>query len=406
MRLFLLLLLPALAQAVEMRVPFTARAFDPREPGKGDFLDCPAATGPCESVLIPRVEPDEKVALPRNKPREDLSFLILKGFRAQGGDPVTTGAIYRTALGESLYVDWNNDEDLGNDGAGRWWSKQDSCITVDDGPGRAASISLCRAAARAKDWNRRCETLKDRITWAMCEEGPYRVRIQDIAWGSLGTEAKPRKIGICDLDGDGKFKLQGGDRLLIDWNSDGILEKSLEGDGFATPSDGSPFVFSVDGATYEVGRADEDGSGISLSRIHPYRAGTELFKAVEGKPAPDFRFINMDGDTVKLSDFRGAKVLLQFWSTLCKPCLEQFPHLRTFNQQFKSKNWEVISVTTDKELDLVQQATLNHKLDWTVGMAGPEARGYYGGSSLPILFKIDAKGVIEKKGFPLGNRAF
>jgi thiol-disulfide isomerase/thioredoxin len=405
LRLFLLLL-PVFAQAFDVRDPFTARAYDPREPGKGDFLDCPAATGPCETVLIPRVEPDEKVALPRNKPREDLSFLVLKGFRAQGGDPVTTGAVYRTAAGESVFVDWNNDEDLGNDGPARFWSKSDSCVTVDGGAGRAATISLCRAGSKAKEWNKRCEGLKEQITWAHCEEGPYRVRFHDIAWGTLGSGAKPRKIGVCDIDGDGKYKLQGGDRLLVDWNADGILEKSLEGDGFAALSDGSPFVFSLDGATYELGPADEDGSGLSLTRIYPFRPGTELFKAVEGKPAPDFRFVNMDGDTVKLSDYRGAKVLLQFWSTLCMPCLEQFPQLHKFKDQFKAKNWEVISVTTEKELERVQQATLKHKLDWNVGMAGPEVRGYYGSQPLPMLFKIDAKGVIEKKGFPLGNRAF
>lgn len=401
-----LVLLPVLAHALEMRVPFSARAYDPREPGKGDFLDCPAASGPCESVVFPRVEPDEKVVLPRNKAREDMSFLILKGFRAQGGDPITTAALFRMAAGESLFVDWNNDEDLGNDGPPRWWSRADSCVSVSGGAGRSATVSLCRAGAGAEGWNRRCEGMKDRITWALCEEGPYRVRFHDIAWGTLASGGKPRKIGICDLDGDGRFRLQEGDRLLIDWNSDGVLEKSLDGDGFATPSDGSPFVFSLDGSTYELARVDEDGAGISLSRVHPYRAGTELFKAVEGRPAPDFRFVNMDGDTVKLSDFRGAKVLLQFWSTLCLPCLEQFPHLHTFNGQFKSKNWEVISVTTDRELDLVQQATLKHKLDWTVGMAGPEARGYYGGHPLPMLIKIDAKGVIEKKGFPLGTRTF
>jgi thiol-disulfide isomerase/thioredoxin len=391
---------------MDMRIAFTAKAFDPRDPGKGDFLDCPAPAGPCQAVLIPRVEPDEKVALPRNKPREDLSFLVLKGFRAQGGDPLTTAALYHTPKGESLFVDWNNDEDLGNDGPGRWWGKDDSCVTVDGGAGRSAPISLCRAGAKAKDWSKRCEDMKSGITWALCEEGPYRLRIHDIAWGTLESGPRPWKIGVCDMDGDGRYRLQGGDRLLIDWNNDGVLEKSLDGDGFALPSDGSPFVFSLDRATYEVGLPDEDGAGISLGRVHPYRPGTDLFKAVEGKPAPDFRFVNMDGDTVKLSDYRGAKVLLQFWSTLCKPCLEQFPQLRKFNEHFKAKNWEVISVTTDKELDMVQQATLNHKLDWTVGMAGTEIRGYYGSHPLPLLFKIDEKGVIEKKGFPLGGRAF
>lgn len=394
-----------MAQAFDLRVPLSQRAFDPRDPGKGDWLDCPAATGPCHAGLVPRIEPDEKVVLPRNKPREDLTFLTLKGFRAQGGDPITTAALYRTAAGESLFVDFNNDEDLGNDGAGRFWAKGDSCVTAEGGAGRAAAVTLCRAGALAKDWPKRCDGLKESITWAHCGEGPYRVRLNDIAFGLLQAGGKSRKVGLADIDGDGRFRLQGGDRLLLDWNGDGALEKSLEGDGFATPSDG-PFRFSLDGSTYELSGADEDGSGLSLSRVYPYEPTAEVFKAVEGRLAPDFRFVNMDGDTVKLSSFRGQKVLLQFWSTLCKPCLEQMPAVKAFHNQFKAKNWQVISVTTDKELDMVQQATLKHHLEWMVGMAGPEARGYYGSHPLPLVFKIDQKGIIEKKGLVLGARAF
>jgi thiol-disulfide isomerase/thioredoxin len=400
-----LVLLPILAQAWEMRIPLPNRTFDARDPAKGDFLDCPSSTGPCQAVIVSRVEPDEKVALPRNKARESLSWLTFKGFRAQGGDPVTSAALFKTASGESLFVDWNNDEDLGNDGPARWWPTKDSCVTADGGAGRSAPVTLCRAGAKAKDYAARCEGLKSSITWAACEEGPYRVRLLDMVYGVLTAGPKPRKVGLADLDGDGRFRLNGGDRLLIDWNGDGILEKSLDGDGFAQPQDG-PLAFSVDRTTYEVVSADEDGSGLTLDKLDEYRSGAEVFKAAEGRPAPDFRFVNMDGDTVKLSDFRGQKVLLQFWSTLCKACIDQLPAVKAFHGQFKGKNWQVISVTTDKELDMVQQATLKHHMEWMVGMAGPEVRGYYGSHPLPLVLKIDPKGIIEKKGMPLGNRTF
>lgn len=401
----LYLLLPILAQAMDLRLPLPNRGFDPREPGKGDFLDCPASSGVCNAVVIARIEPDEKIALPRNKAREDLVFLTFKGFRAQGGDPITTAALFRASGGDSLFVDFNNDEDLGNDGPGRFWPRGDSCVNADGGPGRAATLTLCRAGSRAKEWSGRCETLKNAITWAQCSEGPYALKVLDIAHGVLQTGTKSRKIGVCDLDGDGRYRLAGGDRLLVDWNGDGVLEKSLDGDGVSAPAEG-PFVISLDGASFEIAGVDEDGMGMNLNRLYEYQPGAEVFKAVEGRPAPDFRFVNMDGDTVRLSDFRGQKVLLQFWSVLCKPCLDQFPSIKQFNSQFKSKNWQVISVTTDKELDLVQQATLKYNLEWTVGMSGPEARGYYGNHPLPLVLKIDPKGVIEKKGVPLGGRSF
>jgi hypothetical protein len=351
------------------------------------------------------VEPDEKTSLSKGRSRDGFRFLTLKGFRAQGGDPVTTAALERTAAGDSLFVDFNNDEDLGNDGPGRPWPAGDSCVTARGGAGRAAGLTFCRSGDRTEAWRRRCESMKGGITWALCEDGPYRVRFHDIAHGSLATGKGARRIGLADLDGDGRFQLQGGDRLLIDWDGDGRLSKSLEGDAFTLPTDG-PFVFSLDGGTWELASAEEDGTALILRRRPVFQPEAALFKAVEGKPAPDIRFINMDADTVRLSDSRGRKVLLHFWSVLCKPCLDQLPDIRRFHAQFKERGWEVISLTTEKDLSLVQQATLKHHMEWTVGMAGPEARGYYQNHPLPLLLKIDAKGVIEKRDMKLGGRSF
>jgi thiol-disulfide isomerase/thioredoxin len=385
-----------------MRVTLDRRASDPRAPGNGDFLDCSEPGGACSAVLIPRIEPDEKVSSPRNKRKDDLRYLSLKGFRARGGDPLGTAALYPgKGGGDSIFFDDNNDEDLGNDGPGRFWPKGDSCVTVEP-RSVAAPFSLCRAGGKAKEWRARCEELKTQITWAYCEQGPYRLKVLDIAYGTLHG-LKDRKIGMADLDADGRFHLQAGDRLLVDWNGDGVLEKSLDGDGLASSEKDASFT--LDSASYEVAAADENGGWIDLRRT-AYNPAAAIFKAVEGRTAPDLRFVNLDGDTVRLSDFHGKKVLVNFWSVLCKPCIDQFPAIAQFNAQFASKNWQVISLTTDKELDLVQQASMKYHLDWMVGMVGPEARAYYTNRPLPLNVKIDAQGLIEKKDVPLGRRPF
>jgi hypothetical protein len=386
-------------------VVLQAGAHDPREPGRGDFLDCPSAASPCEAVLFARVEPDEKSELPKGRSRDAFRFLTLKGFRSQGGDPITTVAVEKTASGHLLFVDFNNDEDLGNDGPGLPWAAGDSCVTAKGGAGRAAGLAFCRGGDRAGAWRARCESMKAGITWADCEEGPYRVRFDDIAHGAFAAGKGSRRIGLADMDGDGRFRLQGGDRLLIDWDGDGRLSKSLDGDAFTPPPDG-PFTFSLDGGTWELASAEEDGSALTLRRLPAFQPEAALFKAVEGKPAPDIRFVNMDGDTVRLSDSRGRKVLLHFWSVLCKPCLDQLPDIRRVHAQFKDRGWEVVSLTTEQDLSLVQQATLKHHMEWSVGMAGPEARGYYQNHPLPLILKIDAKGVVEKRDMKLGGRSF
>jgi thiol-disulfide isomerase/thioredoxin len=397
------------------RVMLDQRTWDARDPAKADFLDCPDGRGPCQAVVLPRVMADEKVVLPRNKPLESLRFLSLKGIRVQGGDPLLTLALFATGAGDSVYMDLNNDEDLGNDGPGRFWPKGDSCVTIERVGGGSAPLSLCRAGSMAKAWQQKCEGLKSSITWALCNEPPYRVRLLDLSVGRLTqsgsvsyseSSGSGRRIALCDADGDGRIRFEAGDRLVVDWDGDGILEKSLEGDGIAAPAGGAPFRFSLDSTTYEITSVDERGGSIELKRLYAYDPAAAAFKAVEGKRAPDIRFVNLDGDTLRLSDFKGKKIMIQFWSTLCKPCLEDLSGVRDFYKAFGSKNWLILSLTTDTDLGEVQQAALKHHMDWMVGMAGPEARRYYASRPLPLNVKINEQGILEKKDLVLGRRSF
>lgn len=384
-----------------IRVSLEERTFDPREPAKGDFLDCPDARGPCQAVVLPRVMADEKVILPRNKPLESLRFLSLKGIRAQGGDPVLSIALFATPKGDSVFADLNDDEDLGNDGPGKFWPKGDSCVELDRTGGGMPPLALCRAGKNAKAWREKCEGLKGNLTWAMCDEEPMRARVLDIRSGWLESGGKHWWLGLCDADGDGRFRLDAGDRVVVDWDGEGALAKSLEAGGIAA-APGARIRFSLDSISYEVAGADEKGAWLELRRLGAFDPAAAAPKAVEGRPAPDLRFVNMDGDTVRLSDLRGKKVLLHFWSTLCKPCLDNLEGVRGFWKSFGGKNWQVVSLTTETDLPSVQQAVLKRHMDWMVGMVGPEARRYYANHPLPLIVRINEKGLVENKNMELG----
>lgn len=385
------------------RIRLDERAYDAREPASADFLDCGGPDGRCQAVAIPRVMPDEKATLPRNKTPESFRFLSLKGIRAQGGDPQLTLALTSADKGDSVYADLNNDEDLGNDGPAKPWPKRDSCVTLERIGGGASPIQLCRAGDRAKAWRGRCESLKGTITWAMCEEDPVRIRLLDLRSGWLEAGGKHWWIAACDVDADGHIRLDGGDRLVVDWDGDGVLAKSPEAEGFAAVG-AEPLRFSVDTTTFEVVGADENGGWLEVRRLAAYDPAAAAARAAEGKPAPDIRFVNMDGDTLKLSDLRGKKVLLHFWSTLCKPCLDNLEAVRGFWKSFGGKNWQVVSLTTETDLSAVQQAVLKRHMDWMVGMAGPEARRFYAGRPLPVLVRVNERGIVESKTMELGPR--
>src|SRR5690625_7728587 len=52
----------------------------------------------------------------------------------------------------------------------------------------------------------------------------------------------------------------------------------------------------------------------------------------KGNLAPDFELETVEGETVSLSDFRGEKVLLNFWATWCPPCRAEMPDMQKFHE--------------------------------------------------------------------------
>ncbi|MBI5855792.1 MAG: TlpA family protein disulfide reductase [Nitrospirae bacterium] len=67
-----------------------------------------------------------------------------------------------------------------------------------------------------------------------------------------------------------------------------------------------------------------------------------------GKPAPDFLLPNLDDKTVKLSDYRGKVIFLNFWATWCKPCREEMPSMELMHKSLEKDGLVVLAVSIDR----------------------------------------------------------
>jgi peroxiredoxin len=85
-----------------------------------------------------------------------------------------------------------------------------------------------------------------------------------------------------------------------------------------------------------------------VSRLKLVLAGLVLaaMSTVSAEPV-DFTLEDLEGDEVRLSDFRGRWVLVNYWATWCPPCLEELPELESFYNRHKDRNAVVLGVNME-----------------------------------------------------------
>lgn len=134
--------------------------------------------------------------------------------------------------------------------------------------------------------------------------------------------------------------------------------------------------------------SDDQSSGSGAGEV------PEANSAKVGELAPDFAIHGLDGGTVRLSDFRGKPVVLNFWASWCNPCRKEFPLFRS-TLAANDGAYEMVGVDTGDLRGDAQRFAEQQHADWPIGFDTDNlvARGY-GVDPLPQTFFIRPDGTI------------
>lgn len=123
-----------------------------------------------------------------------------------------------------------------------------------------------------------------------------------------------------------------------------------------------------------------------------------LANSAVGTTAPDFGLPDRDGDTIKLSDWRGSVVLIDFWASWCGPCRKENPEMVQLYREYHPRGLEILGVSFDNSADAWQKAIQDDQLNWIhvsdLNGWSSSAGALYGINSIPHTVLVDKEGKV------------
>jgi peroxiredoxin len=240
--------------------------------------------------------------------------------------------------GYTLYADMNGNGDLSDDGA-RKFEVEDGKPTLRFRDGAIFKLVVDRVVPPGQTDKQlaviRYATTRRTGEFAMpSRKKPLPFRITGMN-GVYNANHLPISF---DFDNDGKFDTEI-ERYVMS-------EKHVNIDGLS-------YAFVV----------DERGESVTLTPLAERRPDRAILKT--GFPAPDFQFVDLEGQTRRLSDFRGKVVLLDFWGIWCPSCVQMAPELVRLYEAYHARGFEIIGIASNDPREKVAAFIAERRMPWT-----------------------------------------
>lgn len=135
--------------------------------------------------------------------------------------------------------------------------------------------------------------------------------------------------------------------------------------------------------------------------IQMTKLGAKDIGIKKGQRAPDFTLADLQGNPIKLSDYKGKRVLLNFWASWCPPCQVEMPHMQKFFEDYRHQDVVILGVNMtaiENHQDDVQSFVNEGQFTFPILLdTEGDVMQAYQVSAYPTTYLLDSSGVIKDK---------
>jgi len=131
-----------------------------------------------------------------------------------------------------------------------------------------------------------------------------------------------------------------------------------------------------------------------------------LWAQEENAPAPDFSLTDLAGRSLRLADFKGKLLVLNFWATWCPPCRAEIPDLISAHKDYASKGLAIVGVSVDRLTpDRLKEWVAKAGINYPVALANEQIyNDYQPGDYIPATILVDGQGRIRYRHVGVMNK--